>query len=263
MLNCKNYVRVKTLDEAYELNKARTNKIIAGMMWLRMSSLPLQNIIDISGLGLDKIEQTNEEFSFGAMVTLRQLETNKSFCDYTNGAIGEALHNIVGVQFRNMATLGGSIWSRFGFSDVMTLFASMDSYVELYKGGLIPMSDFIKSKQDNDILTRVIVKKTPAKFVYKSMRNQKTDLPVLTCAVSCLAGNYRVVIGARPGRAMIINDEKNLFQGTLTKESVKNFASYAESITPTQGNMRASAEYRSHLVGVLTERCLNELGGLL
>ena len=141
MLTFKNYVRVKTLDEAYELNKARTNKIIAGMMWLRMSSLPLQNAIDISDLGLDKIEETNEEFSFDAMVTLHQLETNKSFCDYTNGAVIEALHNIVGVQFRNMATLGGSIWSRFGFSDVMTLFASMDSFVELYKGGLIPMFD--------------------------------------------------------------------------------------------------------------------------
>ena len=262
MFTFKNYVRAKSLDEAYELNKARTNKIIAGMMWLRMSSLPLQNAIDISDLGLDKIEQKDEEFSFGAMVTLREIETYKPFCDYTNGAVVEALHSIVGVQFRNMATLGGSIWSRFGFSDVMTFFASLDSYVELYKGGIIPMSDFIKTKQDNDILTRIIVKKTPGKFIYKSMRNQKTDLPVLTCAVSCLAGNYRVVIGARPGRAMIINDEKNLLAGGLTEESIKNFAAYAEEVTPTQGNMRASAAYRSHLVGVLVERSLKELGGL-
>lgn len=263
MFNCKNYVRAKSLEETYELNKARTNKIIAGMMWLRMSSLPLQNAIDISDLGLDKIEETNEEFSFGAMVTLRALETYKPFSDYTNGAIVEALHNIVGVQFRNMATLGGSIWSRFGFSDVMTFFASLDSYVELYKGGLVPMADFIKSKQDNDILTRIIVKKTPGKFIYKSMRNQKTDLPVLTCAVSRLADNYRVVIGARPGRAMIINDKNGLLASGLTEEAIKDFATYAQGVTPTQSNMRAGAKYRSHLVGVLVERCLNELRGLM
>ena len=262
MLNCRNYVRVKSLDEAYELNKARTSKIVAGMMWLRLSSLPLQNLIDISDLGLDRIEETDAEFSFGAMVSLRALETYKPFCDYTNGAIVEALHNIVGVQFRNMATLGGSIWSRFGFSDVMTLFASLDSYVELYKGGIVPMSDFIKSKQDNDILVRVIVKKTEGRFAYLSMRNQKTDLPVLTCAASYLAGKYRVVVGARPGRAMIINDEKNLLQGGLTEERIKEFATFAQGATPTQGNMRASAQYRSHLVRVLTERCLKQLGGI-
>ena len=36
-----------------------------------------------------------------------------------------------------MATVGGSIWGRFGFSDVLTVFLAMDSYVELYKGGIV------------------------------------------------------------------------------------------------------------------------------
>ena len=34
-----------------------------------------------------------------------------------------------------MSTVGGSIWGRYGFSDVLTLFLAMDTWVELYKGG--------------------------------------------------------------------------------------------------------------------------------
>ncbi len=57
---------------------------------------------------------------------------------------------------------------RFGFSDVMTAFLALDSYVELYKGGIVKMSEFVKMKRDNDILVRVIVKKCPGHFAYLS-----------------------------------------------------------------------------------------------
>lgn len=43
----------------------------------------------------------------------------------------ESLRHIVGVQFRNLATVGGSLWGRFGFSDVLTLLLALDAQVEL------------------------------------------------------------------------------------------------------------------------------------
>ncbi|MFQ7552525.1 MAG: FAD binding domain-containing protein [Blautia marasmi] len=49
------------------------------------------------------------------------------------GAIRESLRHIVGVQFRNCATVGGSIWGRFGFSDVLTMLLALDTEVELLK----------------------------------------------------------------------------------------------------------------------------------
>ena len=42
---------------------------------------------------------------------------------------------------------------------MLTVFLAMDSYVELYKGGIVSMADFVSMKMDNDILIRVIVKK--------------------------------------------------------------------------------------------------------
>lgn len=65
MLNIREYVKVQSLEEAYELNQKRTNKVIGGMLWMKMGSRNIQKAIDLSGLGLDKIEETEEEFRIG------------------------------------------------------------------------------------------------------------------------------------------------------------------------------------------------------
>ena len=157
------------------------------------------------------------------------------------------------MQFRNLATLGGSLWGRFGFSDVLTVFLAMDCQVELYKGGLVPLADFLTMKHDRDILVRVLVKKTPAHFAYTAMRIQRTDFPVLTCAVSDVGGVQRAVIGARRNKAMVVTNEENLPAGA--------FAEYVARVVPTGSNMRGSAAYRTHLVQVLTQRAIEEMGG--
>ena len=161
MITIQKYVRAQSLEEAWQLNQAKRNRIVGGMLWLRLGRGGVGTAIDLSDLGLDKIEETGEGFSIGAMATLRQLEQHEGLNAYTNGAVRNAVKDIVGVQFRNMATLGGSIWGRFGFSDVLTVFLAMDCYVELYKGGVIPLEQFAARKKDNDILVRLIVKKTP------------------------------------------------------------------------------------------------------
>ena len=245
------YVRARSLEEAWELNQNKRNRILGGMMWLRLSKNNVNTVIDLCDLGLDKIEETEEEFSIGAMVTLRDLEVHEGLNTCFANAIANAVKDIVGVQFRNMATVGGSIWGRFGFSDVLTVFLALDSYVELYKGGIIPLEQFAKMKADNDILVRLIVKKTPCKVVYSSVRNQRTDFPVLACAVARMNGEYRASIGARPARAMLVRNT-----------SADGFAAYVAENAPTEGNLRGSAEYRTHLIRVLVERSMQELGGM-
>ena len=58
MLKIKEIIRPQSLEEAYELNQKRTNRILGGMLWMRMSNIQIQKAIDLSGLGLDKIEET-------------------------------------------------------------------------------------------------------------------------------------------------------------------------------------------------------------
>lgn len=116
------------------------------------------------------------------MVTLRQLEEHPGLAAYTDGAMRESVRHIVGVQLRNLATVGGSIYGRFGFSDVLTMFLAMDTEVELYKAGRMPLVEFAKQIGGRDILVKLIVHKDKAVYHYQSVRNTQTDFPVLTCA---------------------------------------------------------------------------------
>ena len=256
MITIQKYVRAQSLEEAWQLNQSKRNRIVGGMLWLRLGRSGIGTAIDLTDLGLDTIEETGEAFSIGAMTTLRQLEQHEGLNAYCDNAIKNAVKDIVGVQFRNMATLGGSIWGRFGFSDVLTVFLAMDCYVELYKGGIVPLEQFAGMKKDNDILVRLIVKKTPGKVVYTAMRNQRTDFPVLTCALSNIGGETKAVIGARPAKAMVIRDENGLMPDG------KAFAAYVAQNAPTDSNIRGSAAYRTHLIRVLVERAAKELGGM-
>lgn len=126
MLKISQYVKVSSLEEAYELNQKKNNVIIGGMHWLKMMDKMVGTAIDLSGLGLDQIVETEDAFEIGCMVSLRQLEKHEGLNQYTAGAVADAVKDIVGVQFRNTATVGGSIYGRYGFSDVLTVFMALE-----------------------------------------------------------------------------------------------------------------------------------------
>lgn len=268
MLKIKNYIKVKSVAEAYELNQKKTACVLGGMIWLKMGNRNISTAIDLSGLGLDVISETEEEFVIGCMTPLRELEIHAGLESYTHGAMRESLRHIVGVQFRNCATVGGSIYGRYGFSDVLTMFLAMDTWVELYEKGRIPFTEFVTMKKDRDILVNIIVRKVPLFCAYLSQRNTETDFPVLTCAASLVGEEERTVIGARPGRAMIIKDSRGILKGfkEFTNKqrpvAIQAFAEYAAQIVPVGGNMRASAGYRELLVKVLTRRAWEAVGGM-
>ena len=258
MMTIREYKRAESLEEAWQLNQKRPNRVLGGMIWLKMENINVGTAIDLSGLGLDTIEETDEGFSIGAMVTLRQLELHPGLAAYTDGAVRESVRHIVGVQLRNLATVGGSIYSRFGFSDVLTMFLALNASVELYKGGVVPLAEYAQRPYDRDILVRVLVPKENARFVYQSVRNSQTDIPVLTCAAARMeTGDYRIVIGARPLRA--VRFELPAEPALAAEQLAAQFAEGVKAQVITGSNMRGSAEYRRHLAGVLTKRAVLEL----
>lgn len=102
MLKIKSYVKVNSIAEAYELNQKKTACVLGGMVWLKMGNRNISTAIDLSGLGLEGIQETDDEFVIGCMTSLRALETDKRLNEYTQGAIRESVRHIVGVQFRNL-----------------------------------------------------------------------------------------------------------------------------------------------------------------
>ena len=261
MFTIAEYVKVSDLEEAYVLNQKKTNVIFGGGLWLRLGKKRIQTAIDLSNLGLDSITENEKEFSIGCMVTLRQLETHGGIDAYTNGAVKESLRHIVGVQMRNCATVGGSIYGRFGFSDILACLLGMDCEVELYKKGRVPLQEFVKMKKDNDILVQVHIKKTPLETVYLSQRNISTDFPVVSCAVTKKDDGFFAVVGARPSLPVVIADEAGILQGDITEEKIAAFAKYVQEQVVFADNTRASGAYRKHIAGVLVKRGIKQLLG--
>ena len=259
MLTIREYKKAESLEEAWQLNQKKPNRVLGGMIWLKMENINVGTAIDLSGLGLDTIEETDEGFSIGAMVTLRQLELHEGLAVYTEGAVRESVRHIVGVQLRNLATVGGSLYSRFGFSDVLTMFLALNASVELYKGGRVPLAEYAVRPYDRDILVRVLVPKENAKFCYQSVRNSQTDIPVLTCAAAKTAeGAYRFAIGARPGKAVLYTMHAEA--GETLGLAAARFAASVRGSIRTESNIRGSAAYRNHLAGVLVKRAVQKLG---
>ena len=52
-------MRPQSLEEAWELNQKKRNRVVAGMMWLKMGTHSFGTAIDLCDLGLDTIEETD------------------------------------------------------------------------------------------------------------------------------------------------------------------------------------------------------------
>jgi len=258
MYTIKKYCKASSLEQAYELlQKSRNNTIVGGNLWLRLGKRNINNLIDLSGLGLNRIEETEDGYRIGCMVTLRQLELHQSLNEWSHNLFHEAVRHIVGVQFRNCATVGGSIFPRFGFSDVLTAFLACDSTVELYKKGQVSLSEFIDMPPCRDILTHIYIKKDSRRVEYASFRMTETDFPVLTCAVIKKENTWSAVIGARPGCARLSETEDlplptdDARRKTLFRRIAGQF-DYGD-------NMRGSAHYRRELAGILIKRSFEKM----
>ena len=84
------YKKAESLEEAWQLNQKKSNRVLGGMVWLKMGKMQIGTAIDLSGLGLDTIEETEDEFRIGCMVTLRDLELDSGLNGYTDGAVRES-----------------------------------------------------------------------------------------------------------------------------------------------------------------------------
>ena len=183
---------------------------------------------------------------------------NEGLNRYFDGIFRECTRNIVGVQMRNCATVGGSIFARFGFSDILTCLLALDAYVELYHEGTIPLSEFAARpvrRDQKDILVRIIIKKDGRKAAYTSQRNSRTDFPVIACCVSNLGNKWFVSVGARPAKAKTVIITEDDF------DTLKEMAKQAADAFTYGDNVRASGAYRKTLATVYIRRLMEQIKG--
>ena len=254
-------VQPQSLEEAYEIHTKRKNNIvIGGSAFLRMGKKRIGTGIDLSALNLNIIEESSDYIEIGAMSKLRDIEVSPILNKYFDGVLPKAVRDIIGVQFRNVVTVGGSVFSRYGFSDLIVGLLALQTEVELYNGGRILLEEFLNKKYEKDILVKLYIKKNNANAIYKCMRNSRSDYPILNVAVSKANDNLKICVGARPQRATIaVKASEFLSENELNEENIMKASEIAAEELVFGSNMRASKEYRKAICKSLVKNALMEV----
>lgn len=255
------YVLPQSIEEAYEvLNKRKSNVVLGGCAFLKLGGKRIGTGVDLSRLNLNYINENNEQIEIGAMATFRQIETSSVLNKYFNGIIPDSVRNIIGVQFRNIVTVGATVYSRYGFSDLITALLALETDVVLYKAGRVSLGEFLKYGSERDILIKVIIRKEDRDASFKMMRNSMGDYAILNAAVSRKGNNFKIAVGARPKRAEIAKEASEYLSNSGLRVKDIEYASELASKELSFGsNMRGSSQYRQELCRVFVERAIMEV----
>ncbi len=259
-MNIGNYVKVKSIEEAYNLlQEDKDNLIVGGGAWLKQTNKNVKTMIDLERCNLNQITENKDTLVIGSMTTLRDLECNKSLKEIDGGILVKAISGIMGVSIRNIATIGGSIVGRYSFSDILTPLLVMDCTLEFFKDGSMTIQEFLSTKKLNDILLNITIKKSNNKGYFYAMKKTSLDFAVINVAIT-KGKTISIAVGARPSVAALQTEAMDYINNEqVNTEAIDKTASMISSQTKFGSNAKASEEYRRSITNTYIKRGLKEV----
>ena len=264
MLTIGEYAMPASVAEAYaRLTAERNAVIVGGGFFLRLASRKIGVALDLSRAGLDFIREADDFVEIGAMTNFSQLEKSAVLQKNFAGLIPATVANLPGTQMRNMVSVGGTVFGKYGFSELLTSLLALDCQVVLHHGGGISLADFLAAKGKTvDVLEKVVIKKRRLRASYQMFRNSAGGLPILSVAVARSGNDYRIAVGGRPGVATLASEAMSLLRASdAARETAEKAAETASAALDFGTDRRASAEYRRELCRVLVKRALMGVQG--
>lgn len=256
----KDYVRPSSMEEAYRMLLLPGSRALGGGAFMQISGARMETGVDLSKLGLDFIQEKDETIEIGSMTTLHEIQQNGILDKYYNGYFSSCISRIMGVQIRNIATIGGTIWGKYGFSDLLTSLLVLDSQVVLYHLGSMSLEEFLSGDAGRDILMKLVLKKHKCRAAFISEKNSAGDFPVLNAAASKIEGRYMIAVGARPARACLAHKAMAYMDSAGEDIRCASLTGELASQTLSFGSdTRGSSEYRKELCKALVKRCILEV----
>lgn len=202
------------------------------------------------------------EWSIGAGVTHRRLEFDVDVLSRLP-QLARLEGQIANVRVRNAGTLGGNLCFAEPHSDPPGLLVALGAEVELASATgrrRVRLEDFIAGPFTTGIATgelmlRVIMPPVPGDSIVRYQRLAFKERPVITMSyVRIGADDHRVVVGAVGARPTRLRSVEALLRDGRDEPRQLINAAMAE-VEPFD-DLEGSAEYKRHLVGVLTRRLL-------
>lgn len=258
-----NYVKPESIEEAYEIvSTKKPARVMGGGMYMRMGSRRIGMLVDLADAGLDYINETDDSVEIGAMVTFRQMEQSEVLNRCFDELIKASVRDVIGVQFRNLVTIGGTVYAKHGFSDLIPSLLALDAKVVFKGSGDVSLDDYLREDgyRKQDIIEKIILPKKEVKASYQSMRLSTGDYAILVVSVVKSNEGVNIAVGARPRSAELAKEAMNIL-GTddLTEENVIEASQKAAEELVFGTNTRGSKEYRKEICKVLVKRALKEV----
>jgi xanthine dehydrogenase small subunit len=256
--------------------------IVAGAtdvgLWITKRLTPLQKIIHVGRVAaLSAIEDTGDSYSFGAIVSLARAAAVLGAIDPD---VGEVLRRFGSMQVRASGTVGGNIANGSPIGDLPPMLIALGATVELRHGERIrqmPLENFFleygkQDRQPGEFVRRVVVPKLPADAcfrAYKITKRADEDISAVLAAF-CLTvdggriTDARVAFGGMAGipkRARAVEENLRGLALADTRRWRDAADAVAKDFTPLN-DLRASAAYRSRVVGNLVIKALAEIAGV-
>jgi CO/xanthine dehydrogenase FAD-binding subunit len=226
----------------------------------------MTTLVDLTRLPLADIAESRDGFTIGAMATLTEMLDHPGLAAHLGGVFPEMLVHVGSPLLRNQATLGGHL-ARGRLSDVIPVLTAADASIRWFDGEEreAPLTDYYESGTHRTpmLVTEVFLPRMEgaAAAFYKVLRTY-FDLALINsaCTLRVSGGAIdlaRVAVGETPAvGARVPNAEAVLLGAVPGPEAFAEAGRLAVAAVPTGDDSRASAEYRSHLVGVAVQRCL-------
>ncbi|MFO0997774.1 MAG: xanthine dehydrogenase family protein subunit M [Alphaproteobacteria bacterium] len=229
----------------------------------------LQHLGELRGLG-----KANGEVVLGARTTLTDLVYDPRIGEAAP-ALASAARVFAGAMVRNVATIAGNVCSASPAADLVPPLMTLGATVVLKSRGgerTVPLDQFYPvlheiARRKDELVTAFRWPKRPDRsaHAFYKLALRKGDAITVT-SVAVLLGaeggkctSARIALGAVAPTVMRVPEAERILVGAaLTDAVLAKAASLAQEACRPIDDIRASAEYRRHAVGVLVRRLVAE-----
>jgi aerobic carbon-monoxide dehydrogenase medium subunit len=277
------YARPSTVSEAVRVlgEAGEDAKVLAGgqslipVLRLRLAAPTL--LVDLGGIGsLRGVSEAGDELVIGAMTRHADVLRDRLVARYSP-LLAQATATVADRQVRHLGTIGGSLSHADPAGDLPSVSLALDATFDIAGPAgqrSLPASEFFvdyltTALRPGEVLVAVRVPKREGWGTHYEKFNrvaQAWALVGVAAAVRRENGSIaeaRVALtnmGPTPVRATEV--EQALAGAPASASTVASAAARAAAGTRPSSDVSASAEYRSHLVTVLTRRAVAAAGGI-
>ncbi|XAT60731.1 xanthine dehydrogenase family protein subunit M [Rhodobacteraceae bacterium Araon29] len=261
--------RPKDLSTASQILAQDRNAYILGggtglMRRIHEGDQNVRHLIRVQDLELGKITRLGTAFRIGSQVTMTQLlaEPALQFLHAAAASVGAP-------ALRNMATIGGNLFSRPPYGDLTTALLALEAHVVFMNGNRQDqqaLEEFLKRSGPRKLVFALEIPTTTNKkfFYHKMTRSHPRGASLITLASSFQysAGRHSMAriafggLGGRPFRAL--NVERAL-TGGLTAASIDAACVSLKNGTEPFSDALASGWYRMEMAQLHLRRILTDL----